>query len=159
MVDHNLVASRTAPATYPPPSMKSLPRPKESHASHRTAHPKKQRHYPTRGATHVQTNVEKLIPEPVEPLAPQLCAPNLPYFVNRTPNNELPIYTLKKRGGNLKLTKVRKVDGRKEILRDELRVALGLAENEAVINQLTGHIVLKGHHKPRIQKFLRERMF
>lgn len=57
------------------------------------------------------------------------------------------------------MTRVRKVDGRKEVLRDELREMLGLAENEAVINLLTGHIVLKGHHKPTIEKFLRERMF
>ncbi|KAI6787197.1 hypothetical protein KC361_g9558, partial [Hortaea werneckii] len=37
--DPNLLASLKASPTYPPPSMNSLPRPKESRASHRANHP------------------------------------------------------------------------------------------------------------------------
>lgn len=139
--------------------MKSLPRPKESKASHRSNYPKKERHYPTRGASHHQPTLPKLIPDAVEPLEPQLCAPNLAYFVTRSPSNELPIYTLRKRGGNLHLTKIKKVDGKADVLRDELQAFLGLGEKEATINTTTGHIMLKGHHKPSIEKFLRQRMF
>ena len=158
-IDRNLVASRTASPTYPPRSMKSLPRPKESHASHRTSHPRRDRPYPTRQATHAPVAPRKLIPEPVEPLSATQCAPNLPYFVTRTPSNELPIYTLRKRGGSLLQTRLKKLDGRLEVLRDELRSSLGLQEKEAVINQLTKHIILKGHHKPKVELFLRQRMF
>ncbi|KAK4611640.1 hypothetical protein CLAFUW4_12940 [Fulvia fulva] len=157
--DRNLAASRTAPESYPPPSMKSLPRPKESKASRRTSYPLKERHYPTRHQSHHQPQVPKLIPQPVQPLSPERCAPNLPYFVTRSANNELPIYTLRKRGGNLKMTRVKKIDGDRLRLRDALRVALGVADKDAVVNSVTGHIMIKGHHKPRIEKFLRERKF
>lgn len=153
------MASRTASATYPPPSMKSLPRPKESRASRRTAHPRKDRHYPTRQPTHRQITSPKLIPDPVTPLPAAQCAPNLPYYVTRTPSNELPIYTLRKRGGNMLLTRVKKVDGSVEALRDELRTVLGLEEKQVVINPLTRHVMLKGHRRPEVERFLRERMF
>lgn len=86
-------------------------------------------------------------------------APNLPYFVTRTPSNELPVYTLAKRGGNLKLTRVRKIDGKTESLRDELRTALGLREEEGWINRITGQIMLKGWWKGEVVQFLRERRF
>lgn len=139
--------------------MKSLPRPKESKASHRSNYPKKERLYPTRGASHNKPAVEKLIPDPVEPLAPHLCAPNLPYFVTRTPSKHLPIYTLRKAGGNKLVTRVKKVDGKPEVLRDELRELLGLGEKEVVINRNTGHIMIKGHHNSKIEHFLKQRMF
>jgi large subunit ribosomal protein L49 len=139
--------------------MESLPRPKESRASHRTAHPRAERHYPTRHPTHSSVASPKLIPEPVEPLPPQQCAPNLPYFVSRSRNNELPVYTLRKRGGNLKLTRIKNIDGKPETLRDELRETLRLEKEEASVNPITRHVMLKGHHKPAVERFLRERRF
>ncbi|KAK5125221.1 hypothetical protein LTR85_000897 [Meristemomyces frigidus] len=157
--DPNLIASRKSSASYPPESMKSLPRPKESRASHRSRHPRAERVYPTRHLVHTPTAPPKLTPEPVDPLPPTQCAPNLPYFVTRTPSNELPIYTLRKRGGNLKMTRVKKIDGKVDTLRDELRGVLGLQEKDCQVNPVTRHVVLKGHHKPEIEKFLRERMF
>ncbi|KAK3718708.1 54S ribosomal protein img2, mitochondrial [Vermiconidia calcicola] len=158
--DRNLTASRTAPATYPPPSMKSLPRPKISRASRRTAHPPKQRPYPTRQYPHPTTTHRTLNPEPVTPLPESESAPNLPYFITRTKSNELPIYTDFKRGGNLKLTLVRKVDGDKECLRDELRAVLGLGRKEdCVVNAVTGQVVIKGHWKGMVERFLRVRRF
>lgn len=160
LLDRNLIASRQASPAYPPPSMTSIPRPKESRASRRTAHPTKDRPYPTRQPTHHQAATPRLIPEPVTPLSPEQCAPNLAYFVSRTPSNELPIYQANARGGNLKLTRVRKIDGDASVLRDELRKALGLTKKEeCVVNPITGHVVLKGHFKDPVSRFLRERMF
>ncbi|KAK5135030.1 hypothetical protein LTR08_005690 [Meristemomyces frigidus] len=157
--DKNLTASRSASPTYPPKSMKSLPRPKESRSSHRTKHPRPERAYPTRHPTHTITAAPTLVPAPVEPLSSDQCAPNLPYFVTRSPSNELPIYTLKKRGGNLKMTRVKKVDGQVEALRTALVEALGLPEKECSVNPITRHVMMKGHLKPQVEKFLRERMF
>jgi len=57
------------------------------------------------------------------------------------------------------MTRVKKIDGRVETLRDELRGALGLGEKEALVNPVTGHVVLKGHHRDQVERFLRERMF
>ncbi|KEQ77371.1 hypothetical protein M436DRAFT_35589, partial [Aureobasidium namibiae CBS 147.97] len=87
------------------------------------------------------------------------CAPNLPYFVTRTPSNEFPIYTLRKRGGNMKLTRVKKIDGNIDILRDALQAELKVPEAECVINRLTNHVMIKGWHKPRIEAFLKARNF
>ncbi|KAK4556342.1 hypothetical protein LTR86_006486 [Recurvomyces mirabilis] len=157
--DPNLIASRSASATYPPNSLKSLPRPKESRASHRSRHPRPERSYPTRHPAHSTQTNSKLIPEPVEPLPAVQCAPNLAYFVSRTPSKELPIYQLRKRGGNLKMTRIKKVDGRPEELRDDLRKLLGLEEKEAVVNNVTKHVMLKGWFKPEVEFFLRQRLF
>lgn len=150
--DRNLVASQTAPAIYPPPSLKSLPRPKESRASHRTSQPPKSRNYPDRmPAPHLRAPVE-LLPE-------SQSAPNLPYFVTRTPSRQLPIYLDQKRGGNLLQTKLRKIDGDKEALRTALEKELKLRAKDCTINTVTGHIVMKGWFKPQIEAFLKARRF
>ncbi|KAG9657395.1 hypothetical protein KCU95_g15820, partial [Aureobasidium melanogenum] len=152
-VDPNLVASRTASPSYPPTSLKSIPRPLVSHASHRTSQPTKVRNYPDR-------QPQKDIAVSEAPALPESeIAPNLPYFVTRTPSNELPIYTLRKRGGNMRLTRVKKIDGNIDALRDALQVELGVPEAECVINRLTNHVMIKGWHKPRIEAFLKARNF
>lgn len=66
-----------------------------------------------------------------------------PYRVNRTPSNNLPIYLLAKAGGNLKQTKVRKIEGNINVLKTDLQQALGLDEKEIAINQLTKQIIIK----------------
>jgi large subunit ribosomal protein L49 len=157
--DRNLIASRSASGTYPPHSSSSLPRPKISRASRRTAHPPKQRQYPTRHFPYVQLSPNKLIPEPIQHLPEDQSAPNLEYFVTRTKSNELPVYTDTKRGGNLKLTTVRKIDGNPEVLRDALRERPGLEGKRVVVNEVTKHVVIKGHVKPEVIDFLRERRF
>ena len=43
----------------------------------------------------------------------------------------------------MKLTKVRRIEGDVSVLRSDLQKALGLAEKEVVINQLTRHIIVK----------------
>lgn len=70
-----------------------------------------------------------------------------------------PIYTLRKRGGNLRQTRVKKIAGSVEKLRDALLEELGVPEKECVINRTTGHVVIKGFHKPRIETFLKARKF
>ncbi|KAF8857033.1 hypothetical protein BDZ45DRAFT_691219 [Acephala macrosclerotiorum] len=79
------------------------------------------------------------------------------YRITRTPSNNYPIYTLSKRGGNMKLTKIRRIEGDANALRRDLVVALGLEEKEVVVNQLTRHVVVKGHKTKEIQQFLEER--
>ncbi|WPH04357.1 Hypothetical protein R9X50_00724700 [Acrodontium crateriforme] len=157
--DPNFIASQTASPVYPPPSFKSLARPKESRSSRRTAYPRKERAYPTRQPSHSPTTYTPLTRAPITPLSDELCAPNLPYFVSRTPSNELPIYLLRQRGGSLHLTRVKKIDGSIEAFRDALREELGLGEKEATINPITKHVILKGHWKPQVEQFLRKRKF
>jgi len=56
----------------------------------------------------------------------------------------------------MKLTKLRRIEGDVNALRNDLREALGLEDKEVTINQLTRHIIVKGHKKPEIEKFLKE---
>jgi len=150
--DRNLAASRTAPATYPPPSLKSIPRPKESRASHRTSDATKPRNYPDRKPASQLNRAIQMCSE-------SKSAPNLAYFVTRTPSQQLPIYLEKKRGGNLLRTKLRKIDGDKEVLRQALEEELVLSPKDCAINPITGHIVMKGWHKPQIEAYLKARRF
>lgn len=58
----------------------------------------------------------------------------------------------------MKLTKVRRIEGDVTALRNDLRAALGLDEKEVTINQLTRQIIVKGHKKPEIEKFLKDQL-
>ncbi|KAN0101880.1 Mitochondrial large subunit ribosomal protein (Img2) domain containing protein [Hyaloscypha variabilis] len=110
------------------------------------------------GIAKVSTNATKASSLPVPPPPPQATTPaqQKPYRVTLTPSKNYPIYTLAKRGGNMKLTKLRRIEGDVNALRNDLRQALGVDEKEVTINQLTKHIIVKGHKKPEIEKFLRE---
>lgn len=61
------------------------------------------------------------------------------------------------------MTLVRKVDGKVEALRDELRTTLGtsvgLDQDRVVVNGVTRQVVIKGHYKMEVERFLRERRF
>ncbi|KAJ5861650.1 Ribosomal protein L49/IMG2 [Penicillium soppii] len=115
--------------------------------------------------------------------SPDLQLTNLPYFVRRTASNTLPVYTDVKAGGTKKLTKIQKTEGDLDALRNDLALALGVADGnkpnpEVTLNRLTGHIIVKvclatavvlysskysyivqGWRKPEIVKFLQERRF
>ncbi|RKF57486.1 54S ribosomal protein img2, mitochondrial [Erysiphe neolycopersici] len=83
----------------------------------------------------------------------------LSYKVCRTPSNQLPIYHLVKNGGNKKITRIRKVQGNIQALRNDLRKALKLDDKECTINSTTGHVLVKGHKKQEIAKFLIDQKF
>ncbi|KAL4978249.1 mitochondrial large subunit ribosomal protein-domain-containing protein [Aspergillus desertorum] len=101
------------------------------------------------------------------PAAAKLSLTNLPYFVRRTPSNQLPVYLVTKAGGTKQQTKVQKTEGDLDAFRRDLAVYLGLESPERnaakspdiTINRLNGHIIVKGWRKPEIQKFLLERNF
>lgn len=72
---------------------------------------------------------------------------------------QLPIYNLAKRGGNLHQTKIRKIDGDVQVLRDQLEKELGLDRSHVVVNSLTRQIIVKGWKKPEIARFLEGKHF
>lgn len=55
------------------------------------------------------------------------------------------------------MTRIKKVDGERSVLRDELKEVL--RKKEVVVNGVTGHIMIKGHVKPLVEKYLKERLF
>jgi len=60
----------------------------------------------------------------------------------------MPVYLLSKRGGNLKQTKLRRIEGDINVLRTDLQQALGVDEKDVVINQLTKQIIIRVRWKP-----------
>jgi large subunit ribosomal protein L49 len=76
--------------------------------------------------------------------SPAASSQSLEYRVSRTPSAQLPIYLLAKRGGNLKQTRVKKIEGNIAQLREDLKVALGIEEDREIqVNHLTRHIIVK----------------
>lgn len=67
----------------------------------------------------------------------------LPYFVERNPFNNFGVYQQKKRGGNLKVTLLKKGVGDLVALKNDLIDALQLRAEEVSINNVTKHIMLK----------------
>jgi large subunit ribosomal protein L49 len=72
------------------------------------------------------------------------------YVVSRTHTKNLPVYLETKRGGNLKITTIKKVDGDKQLMRQNLAEAMGLGEDQVQLNPTTGHIVVKASFPPSL---------
>ncbi len=117
-----------APAAEPATTPESSTTP-ESPASSTTPSPDTQDQQPP-------TKPQRLRPKIRTPL------PGLPYHVSRTPYAELPVYELAKRGGNKKLTNVKKVEGDKAVFREQLAEGLSLQAADIKLNTLTGHVVV-----------------
>ena len=100
----------------------------------------------TQSAQSILTGSSSSLPGPRHAKASSTVAPEfspLPYYVPRTASRELPIYQLTKRGGNLRQTRIRKIDGDRAKLLAELQSALRLKPENITINQVTGHIIIK----------------
>ncbi|KAI1114011.1 mitochondrial large subunit ribosomal protein-domain-containing protein [Nemania sp. NC0429] len=67
----------------------------------------------------------------------------LPYFVGRNNLNNLSIYHKAKRGGNYKITVLKRGEGDLASLKQDIQQALQLPDDEISINSQTKHIMLK----------------
>jgi large subunit ribosomal protein L49 len=65
------------------------------------------------------------------------------YHVSLSASGNYPVYTDYKRGGNLRITTVRKITGDVTALKNELRLFLGLKEDQVFINDLTKQVIVK----------------
>jgi large subunit ribosomal protein L49 len=80
----------------------------------------------------------------------------LPYFVHRTGTNNLPVYEERKSGGSLRQTRIRKLEGNIEALRQQLIDKFELDPEKVYIGSQTKHIVIKNEHmKSQVEEFLR----
>lgn len=57
--------------------------------------------------------------------------------------NNLAVYHRRKRGGNMKLTEVKKIQGDAVTLSQHLSAALELPQAEVTVNSRTNHVVIK----------------
>jgi large subunit ribosomal protein L49 len=79
--------------------------------------------------------------------------------VHRSKSRNLPVYEEALSGGTQLQTRIRKVEGNIEALRQHLVEKLHLDPNYIHINHLTKHVIIKGHLKKRVQQFLEEQKF
>lgn len=81
-------------------------------------------------------------PKPKPAPAPQPRGPP-PFVINRTASQNLPIYLESKRGGNKKLTLIRKLEGDRNVLAEWLAEDLGLDRKQVRVKAPTNHVELE----------------
>jgi hypothetical protein len=112
--------------------------------------------------------LKKVILDPPESHSPSSDSPvphnqpiHLPYHVDRTGTNNLPVYLDLKAGKTLRQTRIRKIVGDVHKLKDDLVKELGLNPEfeKAEVGAVTGHIVIKGWHRAKVENFLKGKGF
>ncbi|KAK3951354.1 mitochondrial large subunit ribosomal protein-domain-containing protein [Pseudoneurospora amorphoporcata] len=106
---------------------------------------------PTTPTIQTQTNTKTAAPPTESKPAPPV---RKPYLVGRAWTQRLPVYHLAKRGGNKKLTQIKKVQGDGQALRRDLAQFLGLEEKAVRVKVPTGHLEVDGHRREEVTKFL-----
>ncbi|KAI1878241.1 hypothetical protein JX265_002610 [Neoarthrinium moseri] len=96
---------------------------------------------------------------PQTPEAPARSPSQLPYFVGRNRLNNFGIYEKRLRGGTMKKTLLKKGEGNLQALRHDVAEALSLPAKEVRVNNVTGHIEIKGHRRDGIAMFLKNMGF
>ncbi|KAL6815781.1 hypothetical protein GGI42DRAFT_116465 [Trichoderma sp. SZMC 28013] len=84
---------------------------------------------------------------------------SLGYIVRRTPSVQLPIYRRWQSGGTRQVVLIKKVDGDRVRLLEDLVGGLGVAREDVRINPTTQHIELKGDYFDKARGWLLERGF
>ncbi|AEO68428.1 uncharacterized protein THITE_2117961 [Thermothielavioides terrestris NRRL 8126] len=115
-------ASSTTTTTTPPPPPQQQPASASS---------------PSSSSPQTAKTAPEPQPAPPQPATPSAAAAGatgraaLPFHISRTPSNRLAIYHRSKRGGNLKQTVIKKVEGDRAAFRELLTQALTSAEEGA----------------------------
>ncbi|KAL6898999.1 mitochondrial large subunit ribosomal domain-containing protein [Trichoderma evansii] len=84
---------------------------------------------------------------------------SLGYIVRRTPSVQLPVYRRWMSGGTRQVVLIKKIDGDRRRLLEDLVGSLGIAREDVRINPTTQHIELKGDHFDRARGWLLDRGF
>ena len=71
-----------------------------------------------------------------------------PYIITKTSSNEFPIYHLAKRGGNKKLTTIKKVEGDAQVFKRWLAEDLQISLDSIRVKTPTGHVEVDVRHSP-----------
>jgi len=78
-----------------------------------------------------------------------------PYIVRRTPYSQLPVYQKWMSGGNRVIVLIKKVDGDRTRLVEDLATALQVKRSDIRLNPTTQHIEIKGQYfKPAMDWLL-----
>ncbi|PNY28882.1 Uncharacterized protein TCAP_01199 [Tolypocladium capitatum] len=103
-----------------------------------------------------QTHSQPPIPPPSK--SPEELA-SLSYIVRRTPSTQLPIYRRWMSGGNRQVVLIKKIDGDRRKMLEDIVESLGIGREDIRINPTTQHIELKGNHFDKARSWLLQRGF
>ncbi|CAI6338499.1 unnamed protein product [Periconia digitata] len=142
-------AATDADSAQPPAPKPALPSQHETDAEPKTSTPKK----PSVGELVKKARKAKATKSKASSKSKPVVPP-LKYHVGRSNNNNLPIYTDYKRGGNLHLTVIRKITGDLNALKEDLVESLNKESDAVTINSVTRSIQIKGHHVAEVSAFL-----
>ncbi|KAG8409822.1 hypothetical protein J3458_018904 [Metarhizium acridum] len=81
------------------------------------------------------------------------------YIVRRTPSIQLPVYRRFMSGGNRQVVLIKKVDGDRKKLLEDLVDSLGVSKQDIRLNPTTQHIELKGDYYEKTKSWLLEHGF
>lgn len=82
------------------------------------------------------------------------------YFISRTANNNLPVYTDFKNGRTQLLTIIRRVQGDAYALKNDILSLFPDAPKDYVkVNPVNNHVVIKGLHMDDIKQWLAQKGF
>ncbi|KZZ92507.1 Ribosomal protein L49/IMG2 [Moelleriella libera RCEF 2490] len=135
----------TTPASKAPSAPPNPPPPSPRHPAAAQA-----RRRPT-------TFVRASTPPPTRTTSEQLA--QSPYIVRRTPSLQLPVYKRVMSGGNRVVVLVKKVDGDRKRLLEDLAQSLSIGKESIRINPTTQHLELKGDYYERVRSWLLEQGF
>ena len=77
------------------------------------------------------------------------------YFISRTANKGLPVYTEFKNGGTKHLTIIRRIEGDAEALKNDVLALFPEAPKDfARVNAINNQVILKGIHMNEIKEWL-----
>lgn len=81
------------------------------------------------------------------------------YFVKRTKNSSLPVYTDFRNGGTRKLTIIRRIDGDVKSFMQDLQQALYLSAEDISLNRTNNNVIIKGIKLKQVMDWLESRGF
>ncbi|KAK4141022.1 mitochondrial large subunit ribosomal protein-domain-containing protein [Dichotomopilus funicola] len=115
---------------------------------------------PPSEATSATTDETAPAPTPT-PNSPGPTGPtkNYPFRVTRTNSQALAVYQRAQAGGNKKLTLIKKIEGDRRALVAALAEGLGVDPGDFIMNNVTGHVVLKGHRREDVIAWLTKEGF
>ncbi|KAH7156896.1 mitochondrial large subunit ribosomal protein-domain-containing protein [Dactylonectria macrodidyma] len=175
--DQQAPSEQVGEASKPKPKRKRKPRlPKRSypgnidHSSGQTSFKAPVGYNPNKSETPpINPNIKDKIPQSKRPLKrPFVPRPTktaeellelLPYIIRRTPYHQLPIYRKWLSGGNRCLILVKKIEGDRTKLVEDLAAALELDRKDVRLNPTTQHVEIKGNHFEKALDWLLETGF
>lgn len=144
----SVLRPRLATATYSLPSTITAARQQVASISYRPD-PQAIKRNPNH-ANKIPPSARPLSRDPVPPptITPEELSTR-PYAIRRTAFAQLPIYRAWKSGGTNIVVMIKKINGNKQALAQELTEKLGIAKERIKLNPTTGHLELKVREAPK----------